>query len=109
MLHFFCKAAKSFIFYDIFKKRETYVLFWLSQIKYSYIGLNVPFYYNTLNKFTFSVAEFKSFVMNNKAFGNLFCNSQKSFTPLRALQTRIIEAIDNFSNSTMAFAFTKKS
>ena len=26
-----------------------------------------------------SVAEFKSFVMNNKAFGNLFCNSQKSF------------------------------
>ena len=26
-----------------------------------------------------AVAEFKSFVMNNKAFGNLFCNSQKSF------------------------------
>ena len=25
------------------------------------------------------LAEFKSFVMNNKAFGNLFCNSQKSF------------------------------
>ena len=25
------------------------------------------------------MAEFKSFVMNNKAFGNLFCNSQKSF------------------------------
>ena len=28
--------------------------------------------YNTL-------AEFRSFVMNNKAFGNVFCNSQKSF------------------------------
>ena len=26
-----------------------------------------------------TLAEFKSFVMNNKAFGNLFCNSQKSF------------------------------
>ena len=25
------------------------------------------------------MAEFKSFVMNNKAFGNLFCNSRKSF------------------------------
>ena len=25
------------------------------------------------------MAEFKSFVMNNKVFGNLFCNSQKSF------------------------------
>ena len=28
--------------------------------------------------------------MNNKAFGNIFCNSQKSFTPLRDLPTRII-------------------
>ena len=45
--------------------------------------------------------------MNNKAFGNIFCNSQKSFTPLRDLPTRIIEAIDHSSNSTMAFAFTK--
>ena len=27
----------------------------------------------------YTVAEFRSFVMNNKAFGNLFCNSQKSF------------------------------
>ena len=26
-----------------------------------------------------TVAEFKSFVLNNKAFGNLFCNSQNSF------------------------------
>ena len=26
-----------------------------------------------------TLAEFRSFVMNNKAFGNLFCNSQKSF------------------------------
>ena len=26
-----------------------------------------------------TVAEFRSFVMNNKAFGNLFCNSQKRF------------------------------
>ena len=25
------------------------------------------------------LAEFKSFVMNNEAFGNLFCNLQKSF------------------------------
>ena len=44
--------------------------------------------------------------MNNKAFGNIFCNSQ-SFTPLRDLPTRIIEAIDHSSNSTMAFAFTE--
>ena len=28
---------------------------------------------------TKTMAEFKSFVMNNKAFGNLFFNSQKSF------------------------------
>ena len=28
---------------------------------------------------TDTVAEFKSLVMNDKAFGNLFCNSQKSF------------------------------
>ena len=54
-----------------------------------------------------TLAEFRSIVMNNKAFGNLFCNSQKSFTPLRDLPTRIIEAIDHSSNSTMAFAFTK--
>ena len=27
----------------------------------------------------YAVAQFKSFVMNNKAFGNIFCNSQKSF------------------------------
>ena len=26
-----------------------------------------------------TVAKFKSFVVNNKAFGNVFCNSQKSF------------------------------
>ena len=32
---------------------------------------------NLINYHT--MAEFKSFVMNNKAFGNLFCNSQKSF------------------------------
>ena len=54
-----------------------------------------------------TVAEFKSFLMNNKAFDNLFCNSQRVFTPLRDLPTRIIEAIDHSSNSTMAFAFTK--
>ena len=29
---------------------------------------------------TNTLAEFKSFVMNNKAFGNLFCNSQKKYT-----------------------------
>ena len=28
---------------------------------------------------TDTLAEFRSFVMNNKAFGNLFCNLQKSF------------------------------
>ena len=47
-----------------------------------------------------TLAEFKSFVMNNKAFGNLFCNSQKSF---HTSPTRIIEVIDHSSNSTMAF------
>ena len=45
--------------------------------------------------------------MNNKAFGNLLCNLQRVFTPLRDLPTRIIEAIEHSSNSTMAFAFTK--
>ena len=40
---------------------------------------------------------FKSFVMNNKAFRNLFCNPQKSF---RASLTRIIEAVNHSSNST---------
>ena len=29
-----------------------------------------------------SVAEFKSFVMNNNAFGNKFCNSQKEFSQI---------------------------
>ena len=53
------------------------------------------------------LVEFKSFVMNNKGFGNLFCNSQKSYHTFRDLPTRIIEAIDHSSNSTMAFAFTK--
>ena len=32
---------------------------------------------------------------------------KRVFTPLRDLPTRIIEAIDHSSNSTMAFAFTK--
>ena len=46
--------------------------------------------------------------LNNKAFGNLFCNPEKGFhTSLGNLPTRIIEAIDHSSNSTMAFAFTK--
>ena len=45
--------------------------------------------------------------MNNKAFGNLFVIHKRVFTPLRDLLTRIIEAIDHSSNSTMAFAFTK--
>ena len=31
------------------------------------------------SKYVDTVAEFRSFVMNNKGFGNLFCNSQKSF------------------------------
>ena len=40
----------------------------------------------------------RSFVMNNKAFGNLFCKFTRVFTPLRDLPTRIIEAIDHSSN-----------
>ena len=34
-------------------------------------------------------------------------NHKRVFTPLRDLPTRIIEAIDHFSDSTMAFAFTE--
>ena len=56
---------------------------------------------------TCTVTEFKSFVMNNKAFGNLFCNSQKSFHTSSGSSTRIVKAIDHPSNSTMAFAFIK--
>ena len=56
----------------------------------------------------YSVAEFKSFVMNNKAFGNLFCNSQKSFhTCPGSSDSNNIEAIDHSLNSVMAFALTK--
>ena len=44
--------------------------------------------------------------MNNKAFGNLVIH-KRVFTPLWDLPTRIIEAIEHSSNSTMAFAFTK--
>ena len=54
-----------------------------------------------------TLAEFRSFVMNNKAFGNLFCNLQKSFHTSTGSSTRIIEAIDHSSNSTIVFAFTK--
>ena len=46
---------------------------------------------------------FKSFVMNNKAFRNLFCNPQKSF---HTSPTRIIQAVNHSSNATIAF--TKK-
>ena len=45
---------------------------------------------------------FKSFVMNNKAFRK-FSNPQKSF---HTSPTRIIEAVNHSSNSTIAF--TKK-
>ena len=41
--------------------------------------------------------------LNNKAFRNLFCNPKKEFSPLRDLSTRIIEAVNHSSNSTMAF------
>ena len=41
--------------------------------------------------------------MNNKAFCNLLCNPQKSF---HTSPTRIIEAVNHSSNSTIAF--TKK-
>ena len=47
-----------------------------------------------------SMGLFKSFVMNNKAFRNFFCNPQKSF---HTSPTRIIEAVNHFSNSTIAF------
>ena len=49
-----------------------------------------------IHRWFFTVAEFKSFVMNNTAFGNLFCNSQKSF-----------HTSPGSSDSTMVFAFTK--
>ena len=55
------------------------------------------------NSIPYTMAEFKSFVMNNKAFGF----HKRVFTPLRDLPTRIIEAIDHSSNSTVAFAFIK--
>ena len=57
------------------------------------------------------MAEFKSFVMNtsNKAFGNIIYSviHKIVFALLRDFPTRIIEAIDHSSNSTMAFAFKK--
>ena len=38
----------------------------------------------TINRCNITLVEFKSFVMSNNAFGNVFCNSQKSFlTSLR--------------------------
>ena len=49
------------------------------------------------------VGQFKSFVMNNKAFLNIFCNPQKSF---HNSPTRIKEAVNHSSSSTVAF--TKK-
>ena len=42
----------------------------------------------------------KSFIMNNNAFRNLFCNPQKSF---HTSPTWIIEAINHSSNSTIEF------
>ena len=48
----------------------------------------------------YTVGPFKSFVINNKAFRNLYCNPQKSF---HTSPTRIIEAVNHFSNSTIAF------
>ena len=43
---------------------------------------------------------FKSFVMNNKAFRNLFCNPQKSF---HTSPIWVIEAVNHSWNSTIAF------
>ena len=48
---------------------------------------------------------FKCFVMNDKVFRNLFCNPQKSF---HTSPTRIIEAVNQSSNSTIAFTKKKK-
>ena len=42
--------------------------------------------------------------MNNKAFGNLFCNPQKSF---HTSPTPIIKAVNHSSNSTIAFTTTR--
>ena len=47
-----------------------------------------------------TLGPFKSSVMNNKAFRNLFCNPQKSF---HTSPTREIEAVNHSSNSTIAF------
>ena len=52
-----------------------------------------------------TLGPFKSFVMNNKAFRNLFCNPQNSF---HTSPTRIIEAVDHSSNSTIALTKLKK-
>ena len=58
-----------------------------------------------------TLAEFKSFVMNNKAFGNLFCNSQKSFHTSPGSSDSNNRGYRSFfklnNGSTMAFAFTK--
>ena len=55
-----------------------------------------------------AVAEFRSFVMNNKAFGNVFCNSQKSFhTSPGSSDSNNRGYRLFFKNSTMAFALTK--
>ena len=48
----------------------------------------------------YTLGPFKSFVTNNKGFRNLFCNPQKSF---HTSPTRIIEAVNHSSNSTISF------
>ena len=52
-----------------------------------------------------TVGPFKSFVMNNKAFRNSFCNPQKSF---HTSPTRIMDVVNHSSNSTIAFTKKKK-
>ena len=47
-----------------------------------------------------TLGSFKSFVMDNKASRNLFCNPQKSF---HTSPTQTIEAVNHSSNSTIAF------
>ena len=48
----------------------------------------------------YALGQLKFIAMNNKAFRNLFCNSQKT---LHTSPTRIIEAVKHSSNSTTAF------
>ena len=61
------------------------------------IFVSVP---TLLKAIPYTMGPFKSFVLNNKAFRNLFCNPQKSF---HTSPTRIKEAVNHSAKSTIAF------